>query len=67
MILKTIITIGEAVISSSISESVDIKFLNPFNFWSWENIGSTDEGLNALLYGGFLLKPDPSLKIYGDY
>ena len=39
--------IGEAVISSNINESIDIKYLNPFNFWSWENIGSTTNGLNA--------------------
>ena len=51
---KLSLTIGEAVISSSISESVDIKFLNPFNFWSWENIGSTDEGLNAFIWWIFV-------------
>ena len=34
-------TVGEAIISSGSSESINIKYLNPFNFWSWENIGST--------------------------
>ena len=36
--------------STGINESLDIKYLNPINFWSWENIGSTNNGLNAFLF-----------------
>ena len=63
---KLIFKIGEAVISTGVNESIDIKFLNPLNFWSWENTGSTDEGLNAFLYSGFLWRIKPSLKIYSE-
>ena len=57
-------TIGEAIISSNIDESIDIKYLNPFNFWSWENIGSTTEGLNAFLFSGMNFKINSLLNFY---
>ena len=57
-------TIGEAVVSTGINESLDIKFLNPFNFWSWENVGSSDKGLNAFLYSSLLYKFSPSMNLY---
>ena len=60
------ITLGEAVISSGINEPVNIKLLNPINFWSWENIGTTDRGLNALLYLGFSYTQKPTLRFYGE-
>ena len=60
------IKIGEAAISSGFEESIDIKYLNPFNFWSWENVGSTVEGLNAFLYSGFYWKISSKLNFYGD-
>ena len=34
-------TIGETILSTGLNESLNIKYLNPFNFWSWENTGST--------------------------
>ena len=49
-------TIGETIISSGLNESINIKYLNPFNFWSWENIGSTTNGLNAFYIQVFLNK-----------
>ena len=57
-------TVGEAIISSGLSESINIKYLNPFNFWSWENIGSTTNGLNAFLFSGMSFKVKPSLNVY---
>ena len=57
-------SIGEAIISSNINESIDIKYLNPFNFWSWENIGSTTNGLNAILFSGMNFKINPLLNLY---
>jgi len=57
-------TVGEAIISSGLSESINIKYLNPFNFWSWENIGSTTNGLNAFLFSGMSFKVKPSLNLY---
>ena len=57
-------TVGEAIISSGLSESINIKYLNPFNFWSWENIGSTTNGLNAFYFQECLLKLKPSLNVY---
>ena len=63
---KLDISIGEAIISSGIDNSVDIKLLNPFSFWSWENLGSTDRGYNAFLYTGFSLLAQKSLRLYGE-
>ncbi len=57
---------GEAVISSGFNESIDIKLLNPFNLWSWENLGSSNRGLNAFLYSGFSWMPKSGLRIYGE-
>ena len=57
-------TVGEAIISSNVDESIDIKYLNPFNFWSWENIGSTTNGLNAFLYSGMNFEVNSLLNFY---
>ena len=60
------ITFGESIISTGVEESINIKYLNPFNFWAWENLGSLNKGLNAFLYFGldFLLKK--SNRFYGE-
>ena len=57
-------SVGEAIISSNTNESIDIKYLNPFNFWSWENIGSTTNGLNAFLFSGMNFKINTLLNLY---
>ena len=59
-------TIGEAVISSGIEKPINIKYLNPFNFWAWENSGSLTEGLNAFLFTGFELFFRQKYRIYGE-
>jgi len=63
---KLSITLGESVLISGVSKSINIQFLNPFSFWSWENIGSTTKGLNALLYAGITWLPQNGLRIYGE-
>ena len=60
------IIFGEAVISTGTNESLDIKYLNPINFWSWENIGSTNNGLNAFLFFGLSWMPKKKIKLYGE-
>ena len=63
---KLSLTFGESVISTGIEESIDIKYLNPFNFWAWENLGSLDKGLNAFLYFGFTFKLKKTIRLYGE-
>ena len=63
---KLHVTIGEAIISTGSKKSVDIKYLNPFHFWSWENLGSTNKGLNAFLYTGFTWLFQPGLRLFGE-
>jgi len=63
---KLHLTIGESIISTGKRESVNIKFLNPFHFWSWENLGSTNKGLNAFLYTGLTWLPQAGLRLFGE-
>ncbi len=60
------LTIGESIISTGERESVNIKYLNPFHFWSWENLGSTNKGLNAFLYTGLTWFLKPGLRLFGE-
>ena len=60
------LTIGESIISTGKRESVNIKYLNPFHFWSWENLGSTNKGLNAFLYTGLTWFPKPGLRLFSE-
>ena len=60
------ITFGESIIATGISKSINIQYLNPFNFWSWENLGSTNKGLNAFLYVGMTWLPREGLRFYGE-
>ena len=60
------ITFGESIIATGISKSINIQYLNPFNFWSWENLGSTNKGLNAFLYVGMTWLPRKGLRFYGE-
>ena len=60
------ITIGESIISTGERESVNIKYLNPFHFWAWENLGSTNKGLNAFLYTGLTWFPQAGLRLFGE-
>lgn len=64
---KISITIGEGVLTTGYSKSVELKYLNPFSFWSWENVGSTNKGLNAFLYAGATYFPRPGLRIFGEF
>ena len=59
-------TIGESIISTGRRESINIKYLNPFHFWSWENLGSTNKGLNAFLYSGLTWFPKPGLRLFSE-
>ena len=63
---KLSISFGEAVLSTGIEESIDLKYINPFNFWSWENIGSLSKGLNAFIYSGFDFRFKKSFRIYSE-
>ena len=63
---KIHLTIGESIISTGERESVNIKYLNPFHFWSWENLGSTNKGLNAFLYTGLTWFPQAGLRLFGE-
>ena len=63
---KIHLTIGESIISTGERESVNIKYLNPFHFWSWENLGSTNKGLNAFLYSGLTWFPQAGLRLFGE-
>ena len=60
------LSIGEAIISTGVNETLSIKYINPFNLWSWENLGSTNNGLNAFLYTGFSWTIKPSIRLYGE-
>ena len=60
------LTIGESIVSTGKKESIKIQYLNPFHFWSWENLGSTNKGLNALLYTGLTWFPKPGLRLFGE-
>ena len=44
------IVVGESVLYSGINKSIELKYLNPFHLWSWENTGSGVNGLNAILF-----------------
>ena len=63
---KINLTLGEAIISSGVNESLNLSYLNPFSLWSWENIGSTTRGINAFLYSGFSFKFNSSSRLYGE-
>ncbi len=60
------ISFGEAIISTGINETINIKYLNPFNFWAWENIGSLNNGLNALLYFGIDIYSKKKIRLYSE-
>tara|TARA_Y100000590_G_scaffold469374_1_gene656615 strand:+ start:302 stop:1717 length:1416 start_codon:yes stop_codon:yes gene_type:complete len=60
------LTIGESIISTGERESINIKYLNPFHLWSWENLGSTNKGLNAFLYAGATWFPKPGLRLFSE-
>ena len=60
------ITVGEAIISTGIDKSIDLKYLNPFNFWAWENLGSLTKGLNAFLFTGFEFFSKKKIRVYGE-
>ena len=63
---KINLTIGEAIISSGVNESINLSYLNPFSLWSWENIGSTISGINAFLYSGFSFRFNSTSRLYGE-
>lgn len=63
---KLSITIGETVLATGISRSIDLNYINPFHFWSWENLGNTNKGLNAFLYAGMTWFPNPSIRMFGE-
>ena len=57
---------GESIIISGINSSLRLKYLNPFHLWSWENIGSAENGMNAFLFSGVSLKLNEINRLYAE-